>query len=163
MTHVSLAPPLVVKSRRSDADQNLRPVGLCGTTLVRTIMGLRPINRLMAGDLLLDAKGQIIELRGLRKTRLRKEDCIVMALPPSRHGTVARTRAWIVGAGQKIEMADWRSDLLYGKAALTSASALVDATTIRPAPRAASLYQLEFDGPQVISANGYNTLIPGSH
>lgn len=164
MSQISLAPPLAMKPRKADTPCKIQPTGLSGDTLVRTIMGLRPVARLMAGDLILNAQGQIIELRSLRTAKLRKADCVAVDASACGFGLAPGTHqgTWIIGAGQKLAMRDWRSDVLFGKPALTAAATLVDEIHVRPADKGATVYQLAFDSPQVIEANGYKTLIPQS-
>ena len=136
--------------------------GFAHGTMVRTVWGPRAVETLMAGDLLLDAKGQIVELRGLRRRRAAAGDLV--QVDPSALGLGMApgdmTRPLVVGAAQKLAIRDWRTEILFGKPALTAARALVDDTNVRPvAGKGRMLVVLEFDSPTVILANGLNALV----
>ena len=157
-TTVSLAPPPPRPVARRTAVQ-----GFATGTVLRTITGPRAVERIMAGDLLLDADGQIIELRSLRSRTAHAHDLVEVT--PAAFGLglapALGAPALVVGSGQKLGMRDWRTELLYGKPSLTEARRLVDnATVLRPA-RGARLYQLGFDRDCVVVANGLPALVGG--
>jgi hypothetical protein len=154
MPTITLAPALAPRVKLA------RPVplpqGFGLSTQLQTIFGLRPVEKLMAGDLLLDAQGQIVELRGLRRAKVAARDLV--QIDPSAMGlgmgTLAPARALILGAGQQVAQRDWRSDVVFGGAVLTQARALVDGLHVRAAPSARVLCVLEFDAPVTLRAEG---------
>lgn len=160
-TTISLAPPLARSKPR--ARITALP-GFAAGTMLRTITGPRAIERIMAGDLLLDADDQIIELRSLRHRIARPSELVEitpaalgLGLAPS-----LRQTSLIVGAGQKLGMRDWRSALIYGQPTLTQALALVDEVTVQRPERSAMLYRLGFDRDCVVVANGLPALVRAS-
>ncbi|MFN7004029.1 MAG: Hint domain-containing protein [Roseinatronobacter sp.] len=162
-TPISLAPPLARPVRTPQSGQ--RPIqGFARGTLLRTITGPRPVERIMAGDLLLDADGQIIELRSMRHHFARAADLVEitaaalgLGLAPAQDGS-----AMVVGMGQKLGMRDWRTELIYGKPAMTEAQVLMDSVTVQRPARGARLYQLGFDRDCVVVANGLPALVRAS-
>ncbi|MCC5957189.1 MAG: Hint domain-containing protein [Natronohydrobacter sp.] len=157
-TTISLAPPLARPAAR--ARVTALP-GFATGTLLRTITGPRAIERIMAGDLLLDANDQIVELRSLRSRRALARDLV--EITPAALGLglapTLRKASLIVGAGQKLGMRDWRSDLIYGKPALAEAQTIIDSVTIQRPACGAMLYQLGFDRDCVVVANGMPALV----
>ncbi len=166
-TSISLAPPLA----RASVDG--RPKSMCGFaagTILQTITGPRAVERIMAGDLLLDADGEIMELRSLRRNYAEAGDLVTItrSAPALARDLATVAPALVVGAGQKLGMRDWRSDLLYGGPAMIEAKQLVDAVTIQKSKSGAMLYQLGFDRSCVIRAHGLPALVragtmAGSH
>ena len=157
-TTISLAPPLARPKRRLP---DTRPHGFAAGTLLQTITGPRAIERIMAGDLLLDADGQIVELRSMRQHHATATDLVEISpaalglgLAPAR-----RPAALVVGRGQKLGMRDWRTDLIYGKPAMTEAQTLVDSLTVHPPSHDARLYVPGFDRDCVVLANGLPALV----
>jgi hypothetical protein len=151
---ISLAPPL-----RLPSTVETRPEGFARGTLITTIFGPRPVERLMAGDLLRDAAGRIVELRSMGTVRAGAEELV--RLTPSQN-VPGLERALVVGAGQKLELQDWRTDVLYGQGALTAAAAMVDGQDVRFLNTPRLLYQLGLDEEGVILANGLPALVAGS-
>ncbi|WP_071798530.1 Hint domain-containing protein [Natronohydrobacter thiooxidans] len=160
-TTISLAPPLARAKPR--ARTSALP-GFAAGTLLRTITGPRAVERIMAGDLLLDAEGQIIELRSLRCRRASARELV--EITPAALGLglapALRQKSLVVGAGQKLGMRDWRTDLIYGAPALTEAQALIDSATVQRPTEGAMLYRLGFDRDIVVVANGMPALVRAS-
>ncbi len=152
--NISLAPPL-----RKPARPATRPQGFARGTLVRTIFGQRPVERLMAGDLLLDTDGQLVTLRALRQVRVEPEDLVRIAPGEAAPGL---ERALIVGADQKLALRDWRTDLIYGSGVMACAAQMVDGRSLRQLKVARQLFQLEVGSDCVIHANGLPALLRGS-
>lgn len=154
MPTITLAPALA--PRVKPARMAPLPQGFGLGTRLHTIFGLRPVEKLMAGDLLLDAQGQIVELRGLRRTRVAARDLV--QIDPSAMGlgmgALAPARPLILGAGQQVAQRDWRSEVVFGGAVLTQARALVDGQHVRAASCARVLCVLEFDAPVTLRAEG---------
>jgi hypothetical protein len=158
-TLVTLAPPPALRTRTRDV---LLPVGFGLGTQIRTICGTRAVENLMAGDLLLDATGQIAELRGVRRSVASKHDLV--QIDPSAMGLGLApgdlTRPLVVAAGQKLAIRDWRTDIVFGAPALTQARALVDNLHVRAGVTGARvIVELMFDQPTVVLANGLNALV----
>jgi hypothetical protein len=110
----------------------------------------------MAGDLLLDLHGQIVELRGMRRTHLAARDLVqidpsAMGLGLGRPGPV---RPLTLGAGQPVAQRDWRSTILFGGAALVPARALVDGVHVRRPRGGRVVCVLEFDQPALLRVEG---------
>lgn len=158
---ISLAPPLAHPSAQRPQN-NIQ--GFAAGTLLRTITGPRAVERIMAGDLLLDVKGQIIELRSLRQFRAKARDLVAITPAALSLGLApAQRRApLVVGAGQKLAMRDWRTDVIYATPALTEAQRLVDSVTIQRPGVGAMLYQLGFDCDCVVVADGIPALVSAS-
>ncbi len=164
---ISLAPALPLSRSRLPAARpaadDARPQGFARGTQVRTIFGLRRVEAVMAGDLLLDAQGQIVELRAIRQIKARPRDLV--RLDPSAMGLGCAPgrldRALVVGAGQKLAMRDWRTDVLFGKAAMTQAAKLIDGQHVHQHPGPRVLYELTFDRDCVIEADGLKALVRG--
>lgn len=159
-TSISLAPPLA-KPRASKPGI----MGFATGTRLLTITGPRAVEQIMAGDLLLDADGQIIELRSMTTRNAKARDLV--QIDPSALGLGGAPgfldRALVIGADQKLALHDWRTELLYGKPALTTAQALVDGLHVRPCATDTKIYQPGFDRDCVIVANGLKALVRGSN
>ena len=163
-TSISLAPPLAGRQTRPPRARKPTPQGFARGTLLRTITGPRAVEQVMAGDLLLDADGQIVELRSLVTRRANAQELVEIA--PSALGLGLAPgcldRVLVIGAAQKLGLHDWRTELLYGKPALTTAQALVDGLHVQPCTQDAMIYQLGFDRDCLIVANGLKALVRAS-
>ncbi|TVP72219.1 MAG: hypothetical protein EA339_07410 [Rhodobacteraceae bacterium] len=152
---ITLAPPLRrPRARKPDALQ-----GFARDTRIATITGPRPIERIMAGDLVLDTKGQIVELRGIRKATAAIGDLVQLRAGSDE---MRPERDLTVGAGQKLGLRDWRSDLIFGKPCLIASRNMVDGQSVRSISATGLLYQLIFDTDVVIVANGLAALVKQS-
>lgn len=156
---ISLAPALPAAKPRDTAKTG--PRGFARGTLIRTLFGLRPVERLMAGDLLLDAQGRIIVLRAVRQVRAEARDLV--RIDPSALGLGCAPgrldRALVVGAGQELAMRDWRSEILFSKPVMTRAAKLVDGQHVHRHDSALTLHELTLDQNAVIEADGLKTLL----
>ena len=131
-----------------------RPVGMAAGTVVRTERGEWPVDELAPGDLVLTRHGGLQPLRAIGVTTAR--DVAVMRLGPKALDRPRGATELVVPVAQQIMLRDWRARALYGSdAAPTPAAALEGEPHVRretlPALR---LFQLHFDRPQVIWANG---------
>jgi hypothetical protein len=156
VAQVTLAPP---PPRSVARTQSVAPVGFGLGSMVRTIWGLRPVDGLMAGDLLLDAAGQVVELRAVRRKRLAAHALVQIA--PSAMGLGLApgdlARPLIVAAGQPVAVRDWRTEVVFGGAALSPAQSLLDGVTVTRLDRGQRVVvELGFDGPVVLLVNGLN-------
>ncbi|MFN4057749.1 MAG: Hint domain-containing protein [Roseinatronobacter sp.] len=155
MPTITLAPALAPRAK--PAVSNSLPKGIGLGAQVKTIFGLRAVETLMAGDLLLDAHDQIVELRGVRRAQVAARDLV--QIDPSAMGlgmgTLSPARPLILGAGQMVAQRDWRSEVLFGGASLCPARALVDRLHVRAGGTSARvLCVLEFDTPVILHADG---------
>lgn len=163
-TRISLAPPLASRQTILPRPCKSALQGFAKGTLVNTITGPRAIERIMAGDLLLDADGQIVELRSFVMRQAFARDLIHVAPTALGLGLApgCLDRALVIGRGQKLALHDWRTELLYGKPALTTAQALIDGAHVQPATQGAVVYQVRFDRDCVIVVNGLKALVRAS-
>jgi hypothetical protein len=156
---VTLAPPPAPRATQS---KRSLPAGFGIGTQIRTICGARAVEQLMAGDLLLDANGQIVEVRAIRRTRVMAADLV--QIDPSAMGLGMApgnlTRPLVVAAGQQLATRDWRTQVIFGTPVLAAAQSLVDGVHVRKlAVGAEWIVQLEFDEPTRILANGLTALV----
>lgn len=140
MTTISLAPPL--RGRCPDIAQSAvsEPAGFGRSTRVRTLMGWQTVDRLMAGDLVIDTAGNLHELRGVRQIQVAGSAVV----------RIARTGSapLVVGAGQTLIAEDWRTQVVFGQSATCMAARMVDGVRLRRGqPRGAVLYHLLVDSP----------------
>jgi hypothetical protein len=140
---ISLAPPL---SRRAADKIASGPVGLGQGALVRTIFGSRPVENLMAGDVLLDHTGQIVELRGIRKRRCRSRDLVQVTTADG---------VMVLGRATPVLSDDWRLQLLHGRAAMVPAHRLLDGSRVRNGSGDRIVHELIFDAATVLAVHGF--------
>lgn len=158
-TTISLAPP---PPKRAAPRKRITALpGFAAGTLLRTIAGTCAIEQIMAGDLLVDADGQIVELRSIQSYRAEASELVEITPPAMGLGLAPalRNSSLVVGAGQKLGMRDWRTDLLYGKPAMTLAKSLIDCVLVHQPLSGATLYRLGFDTDCVVIANGLPALV----
>ena len=160
---ISLAPALKMRPD-SCAKPRLGLQGLAANTIVRTIFGLRPVSNLMVGELLLDTRNRMVELRCIRIHHAKPDEMVRveptafgLGLAPGR-----LDRALVVGAGQKLGICDWRTEILFAAPALSPAVRLVDGVNLHEGTEPATLYELGFAQDTIITADGITTLIRGS-
>lgn len=155
MTTISLAPPLRALRTSARRPGALEPTGFGRAVRVRTLMGWQPVERLMAGDLVLDNAGNLHELRGVRQSRV--DGASVVRI--HRKGRAPL----VVGAGQPLGSDDWRAQVIFGQATACPAARMVDGTAIRRGqPRGAMLYQLQFDTTVCLDVDGAMAIIPAA-
>ncbi len=161
---ISLAPPLKKQPKVQREPTGAGVQGFAGGTIVRTIIGLRPVERLMAGDLLLDTRNRMVELRCIRTHHATANE--VIRVEPSAFGLGLAPgrmdRALVVGAGQRLGVCDWRTEILFSAPALSPASRLVDGVNLHNADTPATLYELGFEHDTIITADGMTSLVSGS-
>ncbi len=151
---ISLAPALKPRPRCAGLGT---PTGFAAETRMRTIIGLRAVADLRPGDLLLDTYGQIIALLGIRERNTSAANLV--RIDPSAFGLGVRMgcvhRRLTVGAGQRLGVRDWRTDILFGGPGLTQASRLIDGLHVHHETADTALYQLEFAEDVILDANGF--------
>lgn len=161
---ISLAPALKTRSTAKPARTQFGLQGFTGETVVRTIFGLRPVSRLIVGDLLLDTRNRMVELRSIRTHHAAAAE--IVRVDPSAFGLGLAPgrldRALVVGAGQKLGICDWRTEILFAAPTLSAAARLVDGVNLHRADSPATLYELGFQQDTIITADGWTTLVSGS-
>ena len=134
----------------------LNPVGFAPGTMIDTPDGRAPIESLMAGDKILTAAGDIVELRGTSQIEAHGID--VVRISPAGLGDVTKrpNRDLVLPVSQPVQMADWRAKVVSGAdTMLTEAGSLVDGVLVTRETRASIvLTRLHFDTPQVVLADG---------
>lgn len=144
---ITLAPPLKPRAARSVSP---KPSGLARGTMVRTIFGPRAVETLMAGDLLLDRDGQIVELRSLRRQMARADDLVRVTTD---HGVA------VLGQGTQMQVQDWRAQVLFGQAVPVALGRLIDGAKVRLTTRGAMLHVPGFDRDTLLDVGGVSLLV----
>ncbi|MGY6549988.1 MAG: Hint domain-containing protein [Roseinatronobacter sp.] len=166
LTTISLAPLPPRRSRRpSGAPDGQAPLaaleagpgtevatGFATGTQIRTFFGWQRVERLMAGDLLLDAEGHLHELRAIRRHRAKPGQMI--RLSPSAEGIGRIVDTVTLGAGQMLETDDWRVMLLSARKGFVPAGRLCDGRGILRNTAGGLLHDLICDAPCVIDIGG---------
>lgn len=152
MTTISLAPPLRTVRTLAPRHKTADPIGFGRATRIRTLMGWQTVDRLMAGDLVMDQDGNLHELRAIRQARVDGTAIIRIA----RKGRAPL----VVGAGQSMIADDWRAQVLFEQPTASPAARLVDGSKIRQGqPRGAVLFQLEFDSSVALDVDGAKAVV----
>ena len=147
--------PVPVKPRAKAT----RCSGFATGTLVRTLAGDRPVETLFAGDLLIDAGGRPVTLRGRQCRRLSRA-ALVRIMPGALDPAARLDRDLVVGADQPVVHADWRTRLLSDGAAAVAAWRLVDDMLITAEEQSNfQLWSLILDRPATLRINGLRVAI----
>ena len=144
---ITLAPPLKPRPSRPIS---AKLAGFAKGTMLRTPFGPRPVEKLMAGDLLLDRDGQIVELRSLRRQMARADELVRVHTD---HGVA------VLGQGTQMQVNDWRTQVLFGQVAHVASDRLIDGAKVRPAGRGALLHVLGFDRDTLLDVGGVTLLV----
>lgn len=131
-----------------------RLMGVAAGTQIRSELGEVAVEQLAAGDRVLTRNDGLQVLRAIGVTIAR--DIEVVCLAPGALGRPPGARELVVPAQQQIILRDWRAKAIFGRDALpTPAGALAgEALVRRETLSELQLFQLHFDSPQVIWANG---------
>jgi hypothetical protein len=134
----------------------LRPIGFLPGTMIRTPQGDTPVESLLAGDIVLTAQGDWVELRGTSVLNARRLDVVRVSAKQPKDAAVTPERDLVLPVDHPVLVSDWRAQVIFGQSQmLTSAASLVDDCHVtRETRRAQRLTRLHFDTPQVILANG---------
>lgn len=126
--------------------------GLAAGTLVMTADGALPVEFLSAGDRIVTRAG-MKPLRAIRATDYSGEAVRVAA---QALGPDHPDRDMILPEAAQVLVRDWRAEAMFGeKQVMVAVGWLVDEEFITNAEvRDLRVYELEFDAPQVIYANG---------
>ncbi len=140
--------PLPVTGRGS------RPLGVPASTLIRTAEGDLPVEYLSAGDMVLTRGNGLQRLLSVAAVMARDVD--VVHFTPRALGRANGARPLVIPVAQQVLMHDWRARIVYGSdSILTPAASLVDGASVqRRRLKSLNLFQLHFEQPQVIWANG---------
>jgi hypothetical protein len=127
--------------------------GLVAGTTVLTLAGEKPVEHLTVGDRVITRSGARV-LRGIHSTVL--PTAKLVCISASALGVEQPEEDMRVAPDQGIHIRDWRAKALKGVAqAVIAAKELADGEYIRiETTVGACLYALEFDGAEVIYANG---------
>jgi hypothetical protein len=159
--NISLSPALIPRkplARRLDGRE-----GFVGGTRLRSVVGPRRIEDLRVGDLLLDRNARVITLHSICIQDRGAEDCV--EIHPSAFGLGVQPQRLhaklVVGAGQRLAIRDWRTDILFGAATLSPARALVDGVHVQSVRSAAPLFQLGFGEDVLLDIGGLVAQVRG--
>ena len=127
--------------------------GLVAGTTVLSLAGEKPVEHLTVGDRVITRSGARV-LRGIHSTVL--PSAKLVCISASALGVEKPVEDMRVSANQGIHIRDWRAKALKGVAqAVIPAQELADGEYIRmETVVGACLYNIEFDGAEVIYANG---------
>lgn len=142
-----------IPTTMSMPEHNDRTTGFATGTMILTPEGERPVESLMAGDLLQADGGMTCALRGMSVHRLRHAR--VVSVAPGAISLDWAREDLIVGADQCLMLANWRTRDLPGGKALVPARKLTSELGISLIETdSICLYQLHCDSPRVIRAGG---------
>lgn len=147
LPQISLAAPRVTLARPVSVGSGFAP-----GTAIETEDGPLPVEHLFAGDRVAVQGGGFATLRSVTRVRALAAEVVVLT-PGTAEGL---DRPLVLPAAHPVVVADWRTQVLFGKArVLAPAATLVDGVAARRERREVQvLLRLEFDRPQVIRANG---------
>lgn len=127
--------------------------GLTSQTIVLTLDGEMPVDRLAPGDRIITRDSGVAVLKERRRT------VVEMAPVSIKSGSLGHTRPdkdMIVGPDARILIRDWRAEALFGaRVALVPARRLTDGEFVTDLPkREVAMYDLVFDRQHIIYADG---------
>lgn len=136
------------------------PQGLAPDSIILTTDGELPIQYLSAGDRVITRDTGISVVKSIR---FAKVTCRAIALAAGSLGHTRPDRDVVLPAGQQILIRDWRAQALFGgKQAMVPVLRLIDGEYVSDLGEIEmTLYQIEFDYPHVIYADGlevYSTM-----
>ncbi len=122
-------------------------------SILLTQSGERTVEEISPGDRIITRDCGLVALDGIRKYRQTIHTVRILA---GSLGDTRPDRDVVLPADQELLIRDWRAQALFGKAqAMVPARALVDGEFItHDGLRTLTLYQLWFDAPHVIYADG---------
>jgi hypothetical protein len=158
--NISLSPALAPRKplvRATGATE-----GFALGTRLRSVVGPRRVEDLRVGDLLLDRNARVITLQSIRRHEDGPE---LVQIDPTAFGLGVHPARLhpklVVGAGQRLGVRDWRTDILFGAASLTPARALVDGVHVHRMAQAAALFQLGFGEDVLLDIGGLIAQVRG--
>lgn len=160
---ISLAPALKPRERPNCARARGGTVGLGGGTILRTIFGRQPISRLKVGDILLDRRNHMVTICSIRSYHAAPSQ--IVRVEPTALGLGLAPgyldAAILVGAGQKLGICDWRTQILFAAPTFSPAAQLVDGVNLHPGDSPTLLFDLRVEYDTIIFAGGMTTIIDG--
>lgn len=135
--------------------QNPCPIGgFAAGTMIRTLWGFVPVERLMAGDVIIDAAGTLHSLRAVTQRSVGADGVVDIDTCTLRHGELDATLS--VAADQEVMFTDWRTRILGAAGAVpVAANRLRDGVLVRYSrAQATRVFALQFDAAVIIIANG---------
>lgn len=135
--------------------------GFAAATLIRTLWGIVPVERLMAGDVIIDAAGMLHSLRAVTQRNVAANGVVDIDTCTLRHGELDGTLS--VAADQEVMFTDWRTKILGAAGAVpVAAHRLRDGVLVRYSrAQATQVFALQFDTAVVIVANGLHCRCTG--
>ncbi|MFN3954729.1 MAG: Hint domain-containing protein [Pararhodobacter sp.] len=135
--------------------QHERPTGFVEGTPILTNDGDRPVEILLAGDIIMTRDNGLVELRGT--STMVACDIDLISFWPCGGDIEHEPPALTLPAMQQVMVDDWRARVLYESATLlTPAGSLVDGIQVLRSKRPLSrLFRLHFDRPQLVLSRGF--------
>lgn len=136
----------------ADAQGITGPGGIASGTVLATLDGYLPVDFLEPGDRVVTRDG----MRVLRAVRVRRYSGPAVAIRAAALGHDRPEQDLVLPAQTHVLLRDWRAGALYGAdQAMVPVSRLVDGEFITATSvRSLRLYELAFDTPQVVYAEG---------
>lgn len=127
--------------------------GLTSGTIMLTLDGELPVEFLTAGDRVVTRDTGVSVVKSIRAVVV---TCAAVRLAAGSLGHTRPDRDVILPADQPLLIRDWRAQALFGtKQAMVPASRLVDGEFITDIGNMKlTLYQIEFDAPHIVYADG---------
>lgn len=142
-----------VDARAAPPASVVRPVGLVRGALVMTTRGIRPVQDILSGDLLLTRGNGVVSVRRIEQQSLVARAVYVIG---GTFGHRRPDRDTLLPAGQCVLLNDWRARALGGQDELAvPAKELVDGEFVRDIGlQPMTLYRIYCAVPQIIYADG---------
>jgi len=136
----------------ADAQGTTGPKGIASGTVLATLDGYLPVDFLEPGNRVVTREG----MRILRAIRVHRYSGRAVTITASALGHDRPEHDLTLPADTRVLLRDWRAGALYGSAqAVVPVSRLVDGEYVaETSVRSMRLYELVFDTPQVVYAEG---------
>lgn len=143
----------------ADAQGTTGPKGIASGTVLATLDGYLPVDFLEPGDRVVTREG----MRILRAVRVHRYSGRAVIITASALGHDRPEHDLTLPADTRVMLRDWRAGALYGSdQAIVPVSRLVDGEYIAETTvRSMRLYELTFDTPQVVYAEGVELCCDG--
>lgn len=143
----------------ADAQGTTGPRGIASGTVLATLDGYLPVDFLEPGDRVVTREG----MRILRAVRVHRYSGRAVTITASALGHDRPEHDLTLPAETRVMLRDWRAGALYGSdQAMVPVSRLVDGEYIAATEvKSMRLYELTFDAPQVVYAEGVELCCDG--
>ncbi|HQY43983.1 MAG TPA: Hint domain-containing protein [Paracoccaceae bacterium] len=143
----------------ADAQGMAEPKGIASGTVLATLDGYLPVDFLEPGDRVVTREG----MRILRAVRVHRYSGLAVTITASALGHDRPEHDLTLPADTRVLLRDWRAGALYGSdQAMVPVSRLVDGEYIaETSVKSMRLYDLVFDTPQVVYAEGVELCCDG--